>query len=141
MIAAALLLLAQEPPPYIQHFEEADWLAQLTYAVGACPNFEYEASEEALAEEMHAFNRRAIMAGTAGAMLSASFQQSLSDERERYEVMLSAPPQGTSQHEAEQIVQDGVDFLYERCERLSTTYPRVLWNTDQAASATVAPTP
>lgn len=118
----ALVLIGQDPP-YTQFYAEAERLGRASYFAGVCAEAELiRVTEDQVAREAEAFQRRAVVAGAWGPMVESAFHKGAAAAIAEVDIMtadLDALPEPDLQRRIVEIE----DFLVDRCLQVIRTIP------------------
>ena len=119
------MIIWQEPPPYIEYHAEAEALARLSLASGACSSLRYAVFSERGSAEAEAFVRRAAIDLVGSDFASSMFVQAIESETAEWEFMVGEKAGLTDEEESARMM-DGAEFIASRCARASREYPSVV---------------
>lgn len=126
MIALIFALAVQStPPPYLQFMEEGEALGRASYLGGVCAGLGLVASEkDDLIGLLDDLERRAILAGTDGPVVSGAVSAGVDREKRAVDTMLDLGPDDGSERRQRREAQT-VEYLGKGCADLTINYPTV----------------
>lgn len=131
MFALIFALAVQSaPPPYLQFMEEAEALGRASYLGGVCTGLGMVASEkDDVVELLNDLERRAILAGTDGPVISGAVMAGIDREKRAVDTIMDLGPDDGSERRQRREAQ-AVEYLGNGCADLTINYPSVFKLTD-----------
>jgi hypothetical protein len=120
------MIFWQEPPAAISYQDEAQALARMTIATGACNrDLGYAVNDAASSEEVSAFARRRSDQGIDRELLRVAYFEALDRETKRWDEATAMQPTHSEAESRGQMLRIA-GFIVGLCAETSRPYPRVI---------------